>query len=52
MNTWEVLGEPALQTPPFAVLPPVTLEGVTPTTTTPPQEEPAEKRKATEKKRP
>ena len=50
MNTWEVLGEPALQAPPFAVLPPVTLEGVTPTTTSP-QEESVEKRKAAAKKR-
>ena len=49
-ETGNLLGEPALQTPPFAVLPPVTLEGVTPTTTAPPAtadekaEEPAEKK--------
>ena len=51
-ETGNVLGEPALQTPPFAVLPPVTLEGVTPTTTAPPQEDPVEKRRAAGKKRP
>lgn len=50
MNTWEVLGEPALQTPPFAVLPPVTLDGVTPTETVPPKVEQSEKAAATKKK--
>lgn len=46
LNTWEVVGEPTLQAPPFAVLPPVTLEGVTPTTTAPQSKasKPAEKK--------
>ncbi|EON23250.1 MULTISPECIES: hypothetical protein [Nocardioides] len=43
---WEAVGEPTLQAPPFAVLPPVTLDGVTPTVTAPVE---AEKRR--EKKR-
>lgn len=50
-ETGNVLGEPALQTPPFAVLPPVTLEGVTPTTTAPPRVDPVERSKAPGRKR-
>jgi hypothetical protein len=50
LSTWEVVGEPALQAPPFAVLPPVTLDGVTPTETVPPKVEQSEKPAATKKK--
>lgn len=50
--TWEVIGEPALQAPPFAVLPPVTLDGVTPTETVPVEAEVGKKKADARKRRP